>query len=177
MLEYFDLIKYAIIIALTTAAGNYLTKQGKKPATANAERHIVLRMPMLIRIIGFGSTVIGFFPLTAGLIDFNWETCQTAGFLFLLFTGLGLPLLLMGFVYRLTLTPEGLVQRNMVGQYKSLSWASITTVDYSIWQELKLSDGSTKMKISSQLVGFDMLVTELELRLGKTRSQMGIPVL
>lgn len=177
MLEYLDLIKYALIIALTTAAGNYLAKQGKKPATANAEGHVVLRMPMLIRIIGVGSTALSFVPLSAGLMDFNWETFQTAGFLFLLFTGLGLPLLLMGFVYRLTLTPEGLVQRNLLGQYKSLSWASIKIVDYSVWQELKLSDGATKIKASSQLVGFDMLVVELEQQLGKTRSQMGIPLL
>lgn len=177
MLELLDLIKYALIIALTTAAGNYLAKQGKKPATANAEGHTVLRMPMLVRIIGLGSTVVGFVPLTAGLMNFNWETFQTAGFLFLLFTGLGLPLLLMGFVYRLTLTPEGLVQRNMLGQYKSLAWNSIKTVDYSIWQELKLSDSTTRMKCSSQLIGFDMLVDELGWRLGKTRTQMGIPLL
>ncbi len=81
-------------------------------------------------------------------------------------------------MYKVILTPQSLIHRNLIGKYKSLDWANIKTVDYgAVSMLLKISDGNYEIGCHAHLIGFDELVSELEECLGKTRAEMGIPLL
>ena len=178
MAEFLDFIKYPLIIALTTWAVSYLNKQSKKNVQPDAQGNLTLVMPLFIGALGAICSAIGLSVLVFGLLNYDEDGTGALLFLFILFAGLGVPMVLLRYVYRIVLTPDGIAQRSMFGKKQWMAWADIQTVEHSaIMGELRLFDGLKKMKCHVQVVGFDMLVAELERRLSKTRSQMGIPVL
>ena len=156
----------------------YLNKQSQKDASVDADGNTVLLLPVFYGVLGIAAAGLGCGLLVFGLINYNADDIKPLFGLFLLFAGLGTPFILYRYVYRVILTPQSLVHRNLIGKYKSLDWADITMVNYSAaMMNLKVSDGNSKVSCYAHLVGFKQLVSELEECSGKTRAEMGIPVL
>jgi hypothetical protein len=92
--------------------------------------------------------------------------------------GLDLPLLLMAYVARLTLTPEGLHRTTALGRQRFVRWADIESVRYgAVSMEVTVSDGRQKIKCHAHAVGFPRLVEALSQHLGRSRAELGIPEL
>ncbi|MBF9238311.1 hypothetical protein I2I05_12975 [Hymenobacter sp. BT683] len=175
MAEFFDFIKYPLIIAITTWAMNYLRKQSKKDVRPDAQGNITLVVPLFIGLLGAVCSAIGLSVLVFGLLNFDGDDIGAQLFFFILFVGLGLPMVLLRYVYQIVLMPDGIAQRSMFGKKQWMAWANIQTVEHSAGMgELRLFDGVKKIKCHVQVVGFDLLVEELSKRLGKTRAEMGI---
>lgn len=167
-----------IVPIAVTIAMYYLNKQSRKDASVDANGNVILLLPAFYGILGIGATSLGCGLLVLGLINFNADDIKPIFGLFLLFAGLGTILILYRYVYKVILTPQSLIHRNLIGKYKYLDWSGIKTVDYgAVSMLLKVSDGNSKIGCHAHLIGFNELVSELEECLGKTRAEMGIPVL
>ena len=169
----------SVIIPIAVAiAMHYLNKQSKKDASFDADGNTLLLLPAFYGILGLAATGLGFGLLLFGLFDFKSEDIAAFFGLFLLFAGLGTPLILYRYVYKVVVTPQGLVERTIFGKSKSINWSAINTVKYNaMMMKLTVSDGITTLSCYAHLVGFNNLTQALEMHLKKTRAEMGIPVL
>ena len=156
----------------------YLNKQSKKDASVDEDGNTLLLLPAFYGILGIGATGLGCGLLLLGLFNFDENDIKPILGLFLLFSGLGAPLILYRYVYKVLITPQGLAQRTIFGKFKTLTWTDIRAVKYNaVTMNLKVSDGSVTLSCYAHLVGFEQLVQAIEGHLGKTRAEMGIPVL
>ena len=173
-----EIIKYVLIMAAVTAIMKYLANQSKKSAAKDAKGNTILILPALYGVMGVGGCILGFGIMIWGIIDFDREAFGAICFLFIMFGGLGAVMLSYRHIYRIKLTPEGIVKRSVMGQYKSMAWEDIKSVTYShLMTEVKMSDGTNFIKCYVHVIGFESLVYELSNRLNMSRAEMGIPEL
>jgi len=90
---------------------------------------------------------------------------------------LGLLLFGKGYISSILIKDSGLVETSMFGKEKEILWNEIEKITFGkVSLELKIqSSNRNKIKAHLHLVGFDELVSTLEEKTGKTRSQLGIP--
>jgi hypothetical protein len=172
-----------ILTALATSAVLYvLLRQSKQAPARDVAGAIVLRQPPFYRVLGLLSAGIGVVMLVGTLLSFDWvhlryDAHEQVGFGFallgaLLFCGLSVPVL-QASATTLTLTPLGVASSGPRGQHTFLLWHAITAVRYNAFTyELKISTPQATIKAGRYLVGFDLLVAELALRLRLTPAQM-----
>lgn len=141
----------------------------------NLKDHFILKLPLFYPIIGtiglIGTLAFGIYELLTRTSD-QW--IGIAGFI-VFFGSLSISLLLAGLLYRIELTETELIQTTWLGRTRKLHWSDISKI--SFWQtslELTMTDGTTKIKVHSHMIGFEQLLTKLEQRTNSKREEFGL---
>ncbi len=170
-----ELIKYAVIIALVLLITFFARKASLKNPVETREGLTIYRLPKLYGIIGLISVVIGLIPLVVGLVDFSIETLKTVSFLFLLFGGLGMLLILMTWVHKIMISEENIIQKNMLGKIKIVKFSEIEKIRFNtITTELIIKSSNGKIRCHENLVGFSQLVNTLVKKTDFKREEFGL---
>jgi len=170
-----ELIKYAVIIALVMLVTYFTRKASLKNPVETQTGVTIYRLPKLYGIIGLISIGIGLIPLIAGLVDFSIETLKTVAFLFLLFGGLGMVLVLMTWVHKIMISGEIIIQKNMLGKIKTVKFSEIEKIRFNnITNELIIKSSNGKIRCHENLVGFDQLVNTLVEKTDFKREEFGL---
>ncbi|MBI1286685.1 MAG: hypothetical protein GC178_03820 [Flavobacteriales bacterium] len=158
-----------LVMALLVAASKKKPKEDKKG-------NKILRLPVLYPIIGGFATIAGLTVLVYGLWTCEPDETIFVLMLFLMASGLGIPLLLIGIVFKLVITPDQLEQTTMLGKIKTMKWVDIESVTFGkVSLELKIRSKDQQIKAHMHLVGFPYLIDEIESNTKFNRQEMGIP--
>ncbi|UOQ72152.1 hypothetical protein [Hymenobacter cellulosilyticus] len=106
---------YGGIAVVVMLVMQYLNKAAKQGPRVDAEGNSVL-LPRFYGVLGLLAAAAGTGVLLYGLFDYNPENIGPQLGLFALFAGLGLPLVLMAYVHRLTLTRKESGKRICLGR-------------------------------------------------------------
>lgn len=148
----------------------------KKKPKEDAEGNKILRLPIFYPILGSISMIGGLLVLMYGLLNYESDEFIFVFLIFLMLCGLGVPLLLMGTIYKITLTPDHLEQTSMLGKKKLITWPEIMTASYgNISMELKIKSHDKKITAHMHLVGFPYLIRQIESYTQLKRKDMGLP--
>ncbi|MEM9675687.1 MAG: hypothetical protein AAF992_24055 [Bacteroidota bacterium] len=159
-------------VALVMAA---LLAASKKKPKEDINGNKVLRLPILYTLIGGIATVGSLVILVYGLLTSEPEETVFVLIFFLAVAGLGVPLLLMGVVFKIVITPDGIEQTTMLGKIKTMRWIDITAITFgNVSLELKIRSRDQKIKAHLHLVGFPDLINEIESNTKFTRTEMGV---
>ena len=168
-----DLINYLIPLSGAILTALFILISRKKPKKDRKGNHI-LRLPIQYPVFGFLVTSGSLGILVIGLQTAQPEEHMTIALFSLLLAALGVPLILMSTVYKLVITPEKLEQTSMLGNSKTIRWGEIKSINFSkISLELKIKSNAEQIKAHHHLVGFDILISELESRTGFSQKEMG----
>lgn len=174
-----NLLSSTLTVVAVGVMMRLLARAAAKPPQTNAAGHPVLVMPRFYGILGalacaVGLGLAGYFLLW----HYNPDDLVALLLIVLMAAGLGLPLLLVGFVAKLTLTPEGLERTTALGRQRFIRWADIESVSYgAVSMEVTISDGRQRIKCHAHAIGFERLVEALSQHLGRSRAELGIPQL
>lgn len=164
------MIGFAVVLVM-----NLLKKASKENAILTDEGHQILKMPILYGIFGIISFMLGLVVICLGIIMFDSENIYPQFFMFLLFSGLGIPLILQAWVAKTILTDTEIIKVSGFGKRKSIKWKDIQKVTFGkISLELKIQDQQNKIKCHQHLVGFHSLVEKLEEETGMSQNEMGL---
>jgi hypothetical protein len=170
-----ELIKYAVIIALVMLITYFSRKASLKNPVETQKGITIYRLPKLYGIIGLISVGIGLIPLIVGMADFSMETLKTVIFLFLLFGGLGMLLVLMTWVHKIMISEEAIIQKNMLGKFKTVKFTEIEKIRFNIiTTELIIKSSNGKIRCHENLVGFGQLVNTLVEKTNFKREEFGL---
>lgn len=141
----------------------------------NLKKHSELKLPLFYSIVGaVGLTGALIFGTSEFLTRTSDQWIGIAGFI-LVFGVLSTSLLLAGQRYRVELTETELIQTTWLGRKRKLQWVNISKI--SFWEvslELTITDGTTKIKAHSHMIGFEQLLAELEQRTNSKREEFGL---
>ncbi len=133
-------------------------------------------MPFFYTILGGIAAFGGFSILIYGLITMEPDEFIFLFLIFLFGAGLGIPLLLMGTIFKIVLTPDYIKQINMVGTTKIIKWNEIETIDFNkVTQELKIKSITSKIKAHMHLIGFYDLLNEIDIKTKFNQADLKIP--
>lgn len=170
-----ELIKYAVITTLVLLVTYFARKASLKNPVKTQDGITIFRLPKLYGIIGLISVGIGLIPLIAGIADFSIETIKTVAFLFLLFGGLGMLLVLMTWVHKIMINEESIIQKNILGKIKTVKFTEIEKIRFNkITNELIIKSSNGKIRCHENLVGFSQLVRTLVEKTDFKREEFGL---
>jgi hypothetical protein len=136
----------------------------------------ILKLPLFYGITGviFGvaTLVVLAFPLFGWVKkgdEWGWFACVVMA------AGFGLIFLLGGFVLEIRVGEVDIVQRTVLGKYKSIFWGEVTSVRYNIMaKQLEISNGIQKIRCHVHLKGFPVLLRIVYQRFGLTGKKLRI---
>ena len=164
---------YVVVMAIFWVI---VKKASKRHPTENSKGQKVLILPSLFGLIGIFSAMAGTSVIIYGLIDFDGENIIPQFLIFILFTTLGMLLVLEKWISKIILTKKSIVKINMFGKRKEIKWKDITDVTFSSGTlELKIRNDETKINCHKHLIGFDHIVDQLEKNTEFHREQLKIP--
>lgn len=163
------------VIVVTLVMGLLLAASKKKPKKDEIGNSI-LQLPKLYPIIGI-LVIIGGIGLIIFAFFFANGTDQVlAAVCSLIAMVVGLLLFAKGYISHIKLTDLGIIETTMFAKQKEIKWNEIKDLTFGKTSlELKIKSADKNIKAHMHLVGFDELVSKLESKTGKTRSQIGIP--
>lgn len=134
-----------------------------------------LKLPFFYTFIGavglIGTLIFG----TSELLTRGSDQWIGIIFFILIFGGLSTSILLTGQLYQVELLEYDLIQTTWLGKTKRIKWNDISFISFGqVSLELTVSNGITKIKAHSHMIGFDNLITELETKLTLKRVNLGL---
>lgn len=136
----------------------------------------VLRLPKLYGVIGLVPAVVAVVILIFGIFNPHHEEIWAILFCFILGMGLGLPLILVTWVYEVRLSDFEISWRNLLGRKKSMYWSEVSSVKFNPWtQELVISNGIKKARCHRHLIGFPRLLDIIYKKFNPTGGELRIP--
>lgn len=163
------------VIVVTLVMGLLLAASKKKPKKDEIGNSI-LQLPKLYPIIGILVIIGGIGLIIFAFFFANGTDKVLAAVCSLIAMVVGLLLFAKGYISHIKLTDLGIVETTMFAKQKEIKWNEIKDLTFGKTSlELKIKSADKNIKAHMHLVGFDELVSKLELKTGKTRSQIGIP--
>lgn len=170
-----ELIKYAVITTIVLLITFFARKASSKNPIETQKGITIYRLPKLYGIIGLISVGVGLIPLISVISDFSIETLKTVAFLFLLFGGLGMLLVLMTWIYKIMVSEEAIIQKNMLGKIKTVRFNEIEKIRFNkITTELIIQSTNGKIRCHENFVGFGHLVNILVKKTNFKREDFGL---
>lgn len=163
------------VIVVTLVMGLLLAASKKKPKKDEIG-NIILQLPKLYPIIGI-LVIIGGIGLIIFAFFFAIGTDQIlAAICSLIALVVGLLLFAKGYISHIKVTDLGIIEITMFAKQKEIRWNEIKDLSFGKTSlEMKIKSADKNIKAHMHLIGFDELVSKLEEKTGKTRSQIGIP--
>ncbi len=88
----------------------------------------------------------------------------------------GILLFAKGSISNIKITDIGITETSIFGKQKEIKWNEIKDLSFGkVSLELKIVSSNKNIKAHIHLIGFQELVTKLENKTGKSRTEMGIP--
>lgn len=168
-------IKNILILLGIDLQNYYLDKASAKAPIKDAHGNEILLPPLLYGIYGLISFAIGLAVLIYGLLYYSSENINIQIFVFILFGGIGIFLILHHWVTRILLTEKYIISISMLGRRKDVLWKHICKAVYNNRTEvLKIQTKGTTINCHRHMVGFPILIDRLEKELKKTKVQIEI---
>ncbi|NQY09324.1 MAG: hypothetical protein HRT71_07385 [Flavobacteriales bacterium] len=165
-----------IIPVVVSIVLTLLYKASLKKSKIDEDGNRILKLPIFYVLLGGLFSVGSLVVLIWGLISCKPDEVIIVCFAFLLMACLGVPLFLIGWFSQVKIIEEGIEQTTMFGKIKFIKWSEIESISFGkMSQELKIKSETQKVKVPMQLVGFNELVDEIELKTDFDRSKIGLP--
>lgn len=154
----------------------YLYSASKKKPKKDGDENIILQLPKFYYLIGISVLLggIGLFVFASFFASGNDKILASVSSLIAIITGL--ILFSKGYISHLKVTNIGIIETSMFGKENEIKWGEIKELSFGKTSlELKISSADKTIKAHMHLVGFQELVSKLEQKTGKTKTDMGIP--
>ncbi len=150
----------------------------KKKPKEDGHGNMILQLPKFYPIFGI-LVIIGGLGLLIFAFFFGKENdailasiCSLLAFLTDLY------LFAKGYISYIKVTDSGIIETSMFGKQNEIKWDEINDLSFGkVSLELKIAASDKNIKAHMHLIGFDNLITRLEEKTGKSKSEMGIPEL
>lgn len=163
----------AIVVILVM--GLLLAASKKKPKKDEVG-NIILQLPKLYPIIGILVIIGGVGLIIFAFFFANGNDQILAASCSLVAITVGLLLFAKGYISHIKVTDLGIIETTMFAKQKQIEWNEIKDLSFGKTSlEMKIKSADKIIKAHMHLIGFDELVSKLEEKTGKTRSQIGIP--
>lgn len=161
-----------IVVSLVMA---FLYQASKKKPKKDELGNIILQLPKLYPIIGFLIIIagIGLFIFAFFIANESDKIASSiSGFIAII---VGCLLFAKGYISHIKITDLGIIETTMFGKVKEIKWNEIRDLSFGkVSLELKIASSDKNIKAHMHLVGFQELVSKLESKTGKTKTEIGI---
>tara|TARA_R100000935_G_scaffold18989_1_gene36607 strand:+ start:1823 stop:2347 length:525 start_codon:yes stop_codon:yes gene_type:complete len=165
----------AVIIPILIIGSLYLIKKASKKKSKIYENgNSIHRLPLIYGIGGIFSLIITIIIITSIFLSNENINLFTVASLIILFSTLGIIMILMVWMNKIYLNPKKITQRNMWGKIKTIEMSEIKSIKFNkVSLYLKISDGEKIIKCHDHLVGIEEILNTLSEKTNITRNQMG----
>lgn len=161
-----------IIVSMVMA---FLYSASKKKPKKDELGNLILQLPKLYSIIGILVIIGGIGLLVFAFFFANENDKILASICSLIAIIIGYLLFSKGYISHIKVTDLGITEMTMFGKQKEIKWNEIRDLSFGkVSLELKIVSSDKNIKAHMHLVGFQELVTKLETKTGKTRTEIGI---
>jgi hypothetical protein len=161
-----------IVVSMVMA---FLYKASKKKPKKDELGNIILQLPKLYPIIGVFVIISGIGLLIFAFFFAGENDKILASICSLIAIITGYLLFAKGYLSHIKVTDLGITETTMFGKQKEIKWNEIRDLSFGkVSLELKIVSSDKNIKAHMHLVGFQELVTKLESKTGKTKTEIGI---
>ncbi|MBQ0767669.1 MAG: hypothetical protein KBT58_00145 [Bizionia sp.] len=154
----------------------FLYAASKKTPKEDGLGNILLQLPKLYYILGIFVVIGGIGLLIYAFVFANEDDKILATISSITAVLAGSILFAKGYISNLKVTDFEIIETTMFGHRKAIQWNEIKDLSFGkVSLELKITSHSTHIKAHMHLIGFQELLTKLEEKTGKTKTQIGIP--
>lgn len=152
-----------------------LLAASKKKPKIDEEGRTVLKLPLFYTIIGV-IALIGGLGLLYVTIYLAGDDRMPAGIGSLITFILGYFLFAKGYISNIVISETGIIETTIFRKQKEILWSEVEGVSFGkVSLELSIRGKGKRIKAHMHMVGFQVLVKQVEVFTGKTKSELGIP--
>lgn len=176
-MDWEKVIFYGIIGIAVSLAMNFMNKGASQNIRENENGEIELRMNKLYQILGYLCIGITTIFVLAAIYYQDEEMYLIGGIMFLLFGGLGLPILMYYNNHKLRFNDDRILVHNWLGKSNEIKWSEIDSIKFNPFSGyLKINGLNKKLTIHQHLVGLKEFLKRMEEKTKWKVSELKLPI-
>ena len=174
--QLFIILKSILPIIAVSLVMSLLYAASKKKPKKDEVGNIILQLPKLYPIMGIIIITSGIGLLIFAFFFASASDKILASICSLIAMIAGLFLFAKGFISNIRVTELGIIETTLFGKEHVIRWNEIKDISFGkVSLELKIQSFDKNIKAHMHLVGFPELVSTIEEKTGKSKTEIGIP--